>query len=96
MPRPGYVYILTNKSNRVLYTGVTNNLKRRVYEHKTKRNKGFTYCYNVDRLVYFEYFTSIRTAIAREKQIKAGSRRKKLELINRLNPDWRDLYVDLL
>ena len=96
MPRPGYVYILTNKSNRVLYTGVTNNLKRRVYEHKTKRNKGFTYRYNVDRLVYFEYFTSIRVAIAREKQIKAGSRRKKLELINRLNPDWRDLYPDLL
>ena len=96
MPRPGYVYILTNRGNQVLYTGITNNLKRRVYEHKTKRNKGLTQRYNVDKLVYYETFTSIRIAIAREKQIKAGSRRKKLKLVNRLNPDWRDLYTDLL
>ena len=96
MPRPGYVYILTNKGNRVLYTGVTNNLVRRVCEHKTKLNEGFTKRYNVNKLVYFELFTDIRAAIAREKQLKAGSRRKKLELIQRLNPNWRDLYQDIL
>ena len=67
MPRPGYVYILTNKGNRVLYTGVTNNLRRRVYEHKTKRNKGFTYRYNVDKLVYFETFASIRHGYCTQK-----------------------------
>ncbi len=96
MLRPAYVYILTNKGNRVLYTGVTNDLVRRVYEHREKLNEGFTKRYNVGKLVYYESFTDIRTAIAREKQIKAGSRRKKLELVNRFNPDWRDLYQDIL
>ena len=86
-----YVYILTNQNNTVLYTGVTNNLERRVYEHKNKLLKGFTNRYNVDKLVYFETTESIESAIEREKQIKAGSRRKKLELIERNNPTWKDL-----
>ena len=96
MPRTGYVYILTNKCNRVLYTGVTSNLIRRIYEHREKLNEGFTKRYNVYKLVYYEIFTDIYMAIAREKQIKAGSRAKKLELINRFNHDWRDLYQDIL
>ena len=96
MPRTGYVYILTNKGNRVLYTGVTSNLIRRIYEHREKLNEGFTKRYNVYKLVYYEIFTDIYMAIAREKQIKAGSRAKKLELINRFNHDWRDLYQDIL
>jgi len=75
--REGYVYLLTNKSNTVIYTGVTNNLPKRVYEHKEKLIRGFTSKYNVNKLVYFEAYDSIQDAIAREKQIKAGSRRKK-------------------
>jgi putative endonuclease len=75
-----------------LYTGVTNDLRRRVYEHKEKLVKGFTSKYNCDKLVYFEHFDHIDDAIAREKQIKAGSRKKKLDLINSLNPEWVDLY----
>ena len=86
-----YVYILTNQNNTVLYTGVTNNLERRVYEHKNKLLKGFTCRYNVDKLVYFETTESIESAIAREKQIKAGSRQKKIALIEKNNPTWQDL-----
>jgi len=89
------VYIMTNKANRVLYTGVTNNLKRRVYQHKEKLVKGFTERYNVNKLVYYESFRDIGNAILREKQIKGGSRAKKLELVNRMNPDWHDLFYDL-
>ena len=87
-----FIYILTNKNHTVLYTGVSNDLRRRVYEHKEKLNKGFTYKYNVDKLVYFEHFDHINAAISREKQIKAGSRQKKLDLINSGNPDWIDFY----
>jgi len=87
-----YVYILTNKNNSVLYTGVTNSLMRRIWEHKSKLIKGFTQKYNVDKLVYYEVFEIPSTAIQREKQIKAGSRRKKIELINKFNPEWNDLY----
>ena len=87
-----YVYIITNSYHNVLYTGVTNNLKRRCYEHKQKMVKGFTQKYNVDRLVYFEKFDSIESAIAREKQIKGYSRAKKIKLIDQLNPEWNDLY----
>ncbi len=87
-----YIYILSNKNNSVLYTGVTNSLMRRVWEHKAKLIEGFTKKYNVDKLVYFESFDNPRAAIKREKQIKAGSRKKKIELINKLNPDWKDLY----
>lgn len=92
MERGGYIYILTNKNHTVLYTGVTSNLAKRLYEHRTGfYEKSFTSKYNVTKLVYFEEFTSIEEAIAREKQIKAGSRQKKLDLINHFNPDWKDL-----
>jgi putative endonuclease len=88
------VYIMTNKSNTVLYTGVTNDLVRRVYEHKQKLTKGFTSKYNVTKLVYYEASTDINSAIAREKQIKAGSRRKKIALIETMNPEWKDLLEE--
>ena len=86
-----YVYILTNTHHNVLYTGVTNDLERRCYEHKQKKIKGFTQKYNVDKLIYFERFDSIDSAIAREKQIKGFSRAKKLALINKVNYDWKEL-----
>jgi putative endonuclease len=90
------VYILTNKNQTVLYTGVTSNLKLRVEQHKLKTNpKSFTARYNVDVLVYYELFFDIGEAIVREKQIKAGSRQKKLDLINGSNSEWRDLFDEL-
>jgi putative endonuclease len=89
------VYIMTNKAHTVLYTGVTNDLKRRVYEHKEKLVEGFTKKYNINKLVYFEIFQDAYGAIAREKQIKGGSRRKKWGLIKSLNPTWEDLYSKL-
>jgi putative endonuclease len=95
MARQFYVYILTNKHNTVLYTGVTNDLKRRVYEHKSKLLEGFTKKYNVNKLVYFEVFQDASSAITREKQIKAGSRQKKIDLIRGMNSEWRDLYEEL-
>ena len=90
-----YVYIMTNKNNTVLYTGVTNDLKRRAYQHKHKMCEGFTKKYNVTKLVYYEIFQDPYYAITREKQIKAGSRRKKIELINSVNAEWKDLYDTL-
>ena len=89
-----YVYILTNYSNKVLYTGVTNNLERRVYEHKNKLVKGFTEKYNVHKLVYFDSTTDVKVAIEREKQIKGCTRLKKIELIESMNPEWKDLSED--
>lgn len=86
---------MTNKSNSVLYTGVTSNLAKRVYEHKNKFVKGFTKKYNISKLVYYEDCGNILTAIQREKQIKGGSRKKKLNLISAVNPDFRDLYSEL-
>lgn len=86
---------MTNKNNTVIYTGVTNDLNRRVYEHKEKLVYGFTKKYNVNKLVYFESTNDIYLAIQREKQIKAGSRKKKIELINSINPEWKDLYDDI-
>ena len=86
---------MTSKNNTVLYTGVTNNLIRRVYEHKEKIIDGFTKKYNCTKLVYYEIFNDPYNAIAREKQIKAGSRKKKIGLINSMNPNWKDLYDDL-
>ena len=86
-----YVYILTNKYHNVLYTGVTNDLERRCFEHKQKKIKGFTQKYNVDKLIYFERFDLIDLAIEREKQIKRFSREKKLALINQLNKEWKEL-----
>jgi putative endonuclease len=90
-----YVYIMTNKTNTVLYTGVTNNIRKRIYEHKNKLVDGFTKKYNVVKLVYYEAFSDCMSAIQREKQIKAGSRRKKEELINSINKEWCDLYDEL-
>ncbi len=86
------VYILTNKRHTVLYTGVTGNLKARVYQHREKLISGFTARYNVQKLVYYEAFTDPYTAISREKQIKAGSRKRKIGLISAMNPQWQDLY----
>ena len=85
------VYILTNSRHTVLYTGVTNNLERRLSEHKSKLGSRFTKRYNVDQMVYYECGDDINTAIAREKQIKAGSRQDKINLINSINPQWKDL-----
>ena len=93
----GVVYIMTNKNNTVLYVGVTSNLSKRLREHisKTKANS-FTARYNINKLVYYESFTRIEEAILREKQIKAGSRNKKIKLINSLNPKWEDLGINFL
>ena len=86
-----YAYILSNKRRTVLYIGVTNNIERRVHEHKTKVNKGFSNKYNCDRLVYYEEFGWIQDAIAREKRLKKYSRQWKENLINEKNPGWNDL-----
>jgi putative endonuclease len=90
-----YVYIMTNNRNTVLYTGVTNDLKRRVYEHKGKMANGFTKKYNITKLVYYEVCEEAQSAISREKQLKAGSRQRKVELVNGMNREWRDLYEEL-
>ncbi|ABR48035.1 Excinuclease ABC, C subunit domain protein [Alkaliphilus metalliredigens QYMF] len=90
-----YVYMLTNWNNKVLYTGVTNNLERRIYEHKNKLVKGFTAKYNVGKLVYFDYTSDVISAIAREKEIKGWARKKKNELIESINPQWNDLSKEL-
>jgi len=94
MDKGGYIYIVTNRNNTVLYTGVTNNLYRRIAEHKEMLNsKSFSARYNCNKLVYYEFFHSIEEAIQREKQLKAGSRKKKIELINSINPLWEDLSI---
>ena len=85
------VYIMTNKNNTVLYIGVTSNLIKRVYQHKTKAYKGFTSKYNCDKLVYFEVFSDVKEAIAREKKLKNGNRKRKIDLIIIENPEWEDL-----
>ncbi len=87
-----FIYILTNANNTVLYTGVTNNLERRILQHKEKINIGFTSKYKIHKLVYYEIFSTINDAIIREKQIKAGSRKKKELLIKTINPKWEDLF----
>lgn len=86
---------MTNINNKVLYTGVTNNIVKRVYEHKKKLIDGFTKKYNVTKLVYYEIFEDTENAILREKQIKSGSRQKKIELISKMNKGWHDLYDEL-
>ncbi|GAK52292.1 hypothetical protein U14_03543 [Candidatus Moduliflexus flocculans] len=96
MEKQYYVYIVTNKRNTTLYTGVTSNLARRIFEHKQKLVEGFTKRYNLDKLVYYELFKEVNDAIAREKQIKGGSRQKKIVLIEKVNPEWRDLYETFL
>ncbi|PIS07898.1 hypothetical protein COT78_01085 [Candidatus Berkelbacteria bacterium CG10_big_fil_rev_8_21_14_0_10_43_13] len=89
------VYILTNVSNKVLYVGVTNNLRRRMYEHKKKLIPGFTSKYNLNKLVYFESFSSINDAIQNEKRIKGWLRSKKIALIDSFNPGWNDLSENI-
>ena len=86
-----YVYILSNKRNGTLYVGVISNLVKRIFEHKEKVVNGFSAKYNLDLLVYYEEWWSIEEAIQREKQLKAGNRKKKLSLIESINPDWKDL-----
>jgi putative endonuclease len=88
-----YVYILVNQYHTVFYIGVTNNLERRVYEHKAGTQEGFTKKYSVNKLVYFETSPSITDAIGREKQLKGGSRAKKIALVNEYNPTWQDLMA---
>jgi putative endonuclease len=90
-----YVYIMTNQHNTVLYTGMTGDLKRRAYQHRTGRGGGFTSRYKVVKLVYYEETGDVNTAIAREKQIKAGSRQSKIDLVEGMNPEWLDLYDEL-
>ena len=94
--KPGFVYIITNQNNTVLYTGVTSRLVQRIHQHKEKRVDGFSQKYNCQKLVYFETGDDIEACIAREKQIKAGSRKKKIQLIESMNPEWRDLYPDII
>jgi len=91
-----YVYIMTNTENGTLYTGVTNDLVRRVYEHKNKLIDGFTKKYDLTKLVYYEIYDDIETAIIREKQLKGGSRKRKLDLINKFNKQWEDLYEKII
>jgi putative endonuclease len=90
-----YIYILSNQNNTVLYTGVTNDLKRRVYEHKNKLVPGFTKKYKIEKLIYYEWVENIETAISREKQIKNYNRDKKIKLIIGFNKKWNDLYGKL-
>lgn len=94
MAKQGFVYILTNKSHTVLYTGVTSDLAKRMYQHKNSLMRSFAAKYLANKLVYYEVADDIRSAIAREKQIKAGSRQKKISLINNMNPVCRDLSED--
>ncbi len=95
MKSESFIYIIANKNNTVLYTGVTSNLISRIYQHKEGLCKGFSKKYNLNKLVYYEIYNDISLAIEREKQIKAGSRSKKEKLINKKNPEWRDLYIEL-
>jgi putative endonuclease len=94
--KKGYIYIMTNKPNGTLYIGVTNDLVRRVYEHKNSLVDGFTKRYKLKSLVYYEVFDFIENAIEREKQLKAGSRTKKIFLIESINPVWKDLYDEIV
>ncbi len=90
------VYFMTNKNNTVLYIGVTSDLLKRVFQHKSKAYKGFTEKYNCNKLVYYEVFTDINQAIIREKQLKKGSRKRKNNLVNLKNPEWKDLSENWL
>ena len=95
MNKQYYVYIMTNQHNTVLYTGMTNDLRRRAYEHRMGQGGGFTSRYNVKKLVWYEICEDMNSAISREKQIKGGSRTKKVGLVEGMNPEWRDLYKEL-
>ncbi len=91
-----FVYILTNDRRTTLYIGITNDLVRRIHQHRQKAIPGFSSRYNLDHLVFYEETSDVTAAITREKQIKAGSRQKKIDLITSVNPDWRDLYNDIV
>jgi putative endonuclease len=92
----GHVYIMTNRHNTTLYVGVSSEIPSRVLDHKNKKDpKSFTARYNLNKLVYYEFHESIEGGIEREKQLKAGSKQKKVDLINGMNPEWRDLYDDI-
>ena len=91
-----YVYILTNKYNAVLYIGVTSDLIKRIWEHKNKIMKGFSSKYKIDKLVYFEQYNDIKQAIQREKRLKEWQRQWKVVLINSINPEWKDLYDEII
>jgi predicted GIY-YIG superfamily endonuclease len=93
--RKPVVYMMANKKNGTIYTGVTSNIIERVYAHKTNKFKGFTSRYDCKILVYLEHYPRMQDAIAREKQLKAGSRKNKLALIESMNPEWQDLYEGL-
>lgn len=94
MDKTYYVYLLTNWNNQVMYVGVTNDLERRIYEHKNKLVDGFTKKYNVEKLVYFETTSDVLVAIEREKQIKKWRREKKNQLVIEMNPEWKDLSLE--
>ena len=96
MNNPSFVYILTNYEQTTLYIGVTSNLVQRIFTHKEKYNEGFSKKYNLNKLVYYEVFSDIGEAISREKQLKGGSRKKKVELINNYNPNWEDLWDTII
>lgn len=96
MDKKGCVYILTNTNNTVLYTGITINLVKRIYEHKNKAVLGFTEKYKLHKLIYYEIFEDMINAITREKQIKGWLRSKKISLIEKVNPDWKDLYMSII
>ncbi|GAC1553663.1 MAG: GIY-YIG nuclease family protein [Beijerinckiaceae bacterium] len=89
------MYMMASQRNGTIYTGVTSDLAQRAYQHRQSLVPGFTSCYGCTRLVWYEYFGRMEDAIAREKQIKAGSRKRKIALIEAMNPDWRDLYEEL-
>jgi putative endonuclease len=91
-----YVYIITNSRNTVLYTGVTSNITARIYQHKNKSVSSFSSKYNLNKLVYYEAFDDINSAINREKQIKSGNRKRKIDLITEFNSKWEDLYNSIL
>jgi len=91
-----YIYILTNYNNKVMYVGMTNNLERRIYEHRKSLIEGFTKNYNLSKLVYYEHSFDVKAAIEREKQIKKWRRQKKSSLVENKNPEWRDLYEDIV
>jgi putative endonuclease len=95
MERQFFVYIMTNQRHTVLYTGITSDLPRRAHEHRTKSIPGFTARYNLNKLIFYESAPTAETAILREKQIKAGSRARKMALIEAMNPTWRDLFGDI-
>ena len=96
MPKEYFVYLMANYKNTFIYTGITNDLIRRVHEHRSGEGSAFTRRYKITKLVYFESGFDVNAAIAGEKQIKAGSRQKKIDLINRLNPNWDDLYDEYM